>query len=51
MNGQESDMVPAVTKVVPNEDFNLLPAFDNGGEGTLDMKPYLSFGVFQQIGN
>jgi uncharacterized protein DUF2442 len=42
-------MYPAVVKVVPNEDFTLAVAFDNGEEGTLDMKPHLGFGVFQRI--
>jgi hypothetical protein len=42
-------MVPAVTKVVPREDFTLGLAFDNGEEGTLDMRPYLDFGVFGGI--
>jgi len=42
-------MVPAVTEVVPNEDFTLAIAFDNGEEGTLDMKPYLGSGVFRKI--
>ena len=42
-------MYPSVTKVVPNEDFTLAIAFDNGEEGILDIKPYLSFGVFQTI--
>lgn len=44
-------MVPAVTKVVPREDFTLAIAFDNGEEGTLDMTPYLGFGVFRGIGD
>ncbi len=42
-------MYPSVTKVVPNEDFTLAVGFDNGEEGILDMKPHLSFGVFQKI--
>ncbi len=42
-------MYPAVTKVVPNEDFTLVLAFDNGEEGVLDMTPHLGFGVFQRI--
>ncbi len=42
-------MYPAVVKVIPNEDFTLTVLFDNGQEGTLDMKPYLDFGVFQRI--
>ena len=42
-------MYPSVSKVVPNEDFTLAIAFDNGEHGMLDMKPYLGFGVFQRI--
>lgn len=42
-------MYPGVAKVVPNEDFTLAIVFDNGEEGSLDMKPYLDFGVFQRI--
>jgi len=42
-------MCPTVTKVVPREDFTLVITFDNGEEGTLDTKPYLDFGVFQEI--
>ncbi len=42
-------MYPAVSKVVPNEDFTLVIEFNNGEEGILDMKPHLDFGVFQKI--
>lgn len=42
-------MYPSVVKVIPKEDFILAIVFDNGQEGTLDMKPYLDFGVFQRI--
>ena len=42
-------MYPSVVKVVPNEDFTLAVAFDNGEAGILDIKPYLSFGVFQRL--
>ena len=42
-------MYPSVVKVVPNDDFTLGVAFDNGEEGILDMKPYLDFGVFRKI--
>ena len=42
-------MYPSVVKVVPNEDFTLSLAFDNGEEGVLDVKPHLDFGVFQKI--
>ena len=41
-------MYRSVQKVVPNEDFTLTVTFDNGEQGTLDMKPYLDFGVFQR---
>ncbi len=42
-------MVPSVVSVVPNKDYTLSIAFDDGKEGTLDMKPYLDFGVFKRI--
>jgi len=42
-------MCPAVTDVVPNKDFTLTVQFDNGERGTLDMKSYLDFGVFEKI--
>jgi hypothetical protein len=45
----EGDMYPAVIKVIPNRDFTLQITFDNGENGTLDMKPYLDFGVFQVL--
>ena len=42
-------MYPSVVKVVPNEDFTLAVAFDNGEAAILDIKPYLGFGVFQRL--
>ena len=42
-------MHPSAAKVTPTEDFTLAIAFDNGEEGTLDMKPYLDFGVFKSL--
>ena len=42
-------MYPAVTNVVPTENFTLAVTFDNGEEGVLDMRPHLGFGVFQKI--
>jgi len=42
-------MYPAVTHVVPAEDYLLLIEFDSGEQGTLDMKPFLDFGVFQRL--
>ncbi|MFP4683952.1 MAG: DUF2442 domain-containing protein [Ectothiorhodospira sp.] len=35
--------------VTPSDDYTLQVAFDNGERGTLDMKPYLDFGVFQRL--
>jgi len=42
-------MYPAVTKVTPADDYILQIEFDNGERGTLDMKPYLDFGVFRRL--
>jgi hypothetical protein len=42
-------MQPAVAKVVPADNYTLLIHFDNGEHGTLDMKPYLDFGIFQRL--
>jgi len=44
-------MCPAVTSVIPHEDFTLAIVFENGQEGALDMKPYLGFGVFAKLRN
>ena len=42
-------MHPSVKKVVPHENYVLVIDFDNGESGTLDMKPFLEFGVFQRL--
>lgn len=42
-------MYPSVKKVVPDENYVLIIDFDNGESGTLDMKPFLEFGVFQRL--
>lgn len=42
-------MHPSVTNVTPSDDYTLQVSFDNGECGTLDMKPYLDFGVFQRL--
>lgn len=42
-------MYPSVTAVVPLDDYMLDITFSNGESGVLDMKPYLSFGVFNRI--
>lgn len=42
-------MHPSVTKVTPDKDYQILVEFDNNESGTLNMAPYLDFGVFKQI--
>ena len=42
-------MHPAVTSVESKEGYILSVGFNNGESGLLDMKPYLSFGVFKKI--
>ena len=42
-------MSPSVIAVTVQDDHKLLVEFDNGQRGTLDMKPYLDFGVFSKL--
>lgn len=42
-------MYPSVKNVVAVEDYILSVDFDNGEHGTLDMKPFLDFGVFGKL--
>ncbi|MGI9210936.1 MAG: DUF2442 domain-containing protein [Methylococcaceae bacterium] len=42
-------LYPSVTRVVPLADYVLELTFSNGESGTLDMKPYLNFGVFTRL--
>lgn len=42
-------MYPAVKSVTPCEDYLLSLTFENGEQGILDMKPYLTFGVFKRL--
>lgn len=44
-------MYPGITEVTPCDDFTVRVGFENGERGTLDMKPYLDFGVFQRLRN
>lgn len=44
-------MYPSVLTVTPREDFSLNIGLDNGKHGVLDIKPYLDWGVFQQLRN
>ena len=42
-------MYPSVISVTPRADYVLDIAFSNGESGTLDMKPYLDFGIFNRL--
>jgi hypothetical protein len=42
-------MYIAVKAVKPINNYNLLLTFENGEERQFDMKPYLSFGIFQEL--
>ena len=42
-------MHPSVKTVVPRDNCLLYVTFSNGENGSLDMKPYLDFGVFKRI--
>lgn len=42
-------MYPAVKNVTSGDNFVLFIDFDNGESGTLDMKPFLDFGVFRRL--
>ncbi len=42
-------MHPSVINVVPSDDYVLRIDFGNGERGTLDMKPFLDFGVFRRL--
>lgn len=42
-------MYPKVKSVIPNDNYILTITFSNNEVGTLDMKPYLDFGIFKRI--
>ena len=42
-------MYLAVKEVKPQEDYLLLLTFENGEKRQFDMKPYLDFGLFQEL--
>ncbi len=42
-------MYPAIKEVSPEENYLLSVTFDNGEHGILDMKPFLDFGIFQDL--
>ena len=42
-------MQPSVISVIPQDNYILDIAFNNGESGKLDMKPYLDFGIFNRL--
>jgi len=46
---KEGFMYPGVCEVTSQKDFSLIIVLDNGEKRSLDMKPYLDFGVFKKI--
>jgi hypothetical protein len=43
------EMYPSVVKVTASDGYRVLVEFDNAERGTLNMEPYLDFGVFCRI--
>lgn len=42
-------MYPRVKKVIAKSDYKLSIEFNNGKNKIFDMKPYLDFGIFQEL--
>lgn len=42
-------MYLAVKNVIPQDNYLLLLTFENGEKRQFDMKPYLDFGLFQEL--
>jgi len=42
-------MYPSVKNVIAMNNYELAIDFDNGESGVLDMKPFLSMGVFEKL--
>lgn len=42
-------MPPTIKNAIAMDDYNVQVLFDNGESGTLDMQPYLEFGIFKKI--
>jgi len=42
-------MHPSVKNATALDNYTIHVQFDNGEQGTLDMKPYLDFGIFQRL--
>ncbi|MGV8135618.1 MAG: DUF2442 domain-containing protein [Mangrovibacterium sp.] len=42
-------MYLAVKKVEPQDNYFLLLTFENGEQRQFDVKPYLNFGIFQEL--
>jgi hypothetical protein len=44
-------MYPTIIKVIPQENYQLLLTFDNGEKRVFDVKPFLNWGLFQELKN
>ena len=42
-------MYLAIIEVKPTKNYQLLLTFENGEKRQFDMKPYLDFGIFQEL--
>ncbi len=42
-------MYPTIKEVIPGDDYKLHIVFENGERGTLDVRPFLDFGVFRRL--
>lgn len=42
-------MYLAIKEVKPTENYQLLLTFENGEKRQFDMKPYLEYGIFQEL--
>jgi Protein of unknown function (DUF2442) len=42
-------MYLAIKNVIPQENYLLLLTFENGEKRQFDLKPYLDFGIFQEL--
>lgn len=42
-------MYLAIKNVIPQDNYLLLLTFENGEKRQFDMKPYLEFGIFQEL--
>jgi hypothetical protein len=46
---KQNEMYLAIKEVKPQDNYLLLLTFENGEKRQFDMKPYLDFGIFQEL--